>query len=216
MRGEHYSVDLKLGRVTGSSPHARGTLHIADLFRRCVRFIPACAGNTGCAPTSTVPRTVHPRMRGEHREDWSLVYDVTGSSPHARGTHYPRLFAELRERFIPACAGNTTRPIIRKAPSPVHPRMRGEHLLSTLAYLAICGSSPHARGTLRVPRNPSAIVRFIPACAGNTIAVITMLDLSAGSSPHARGTQEMQTAGTDPRRFIPACAGNTRDANGRH
>ena len=74
--------------------------------------------------------------------------------------------------------------------------------------------------------------RFIPACAGNTLANAAEKDkLSvhprmcgehtwrrattrcvAGSSPHVRGTQNLIDTHTIEPRFIPACAGNTADA----
>ena len=33
------------------------------------RFIPACAGNTPCQWAQPTPRTVHPRVCGEHEMD---------------------------------------------------------------------------------------------------------------------------------------------------
>ena len=53
----------------GSSPRVRGEHRVAKtlLFEiHPQRFIPACAGNTNTQPASLVPRSVHPRVRGEH------------------------------------------------------------------------------------------------------------------------------------------------------
>src|SRR4051794_12206490 len=50
-----------------------------------------------------------------------------GSSPHARGTHGTAGSYTIGERFIPACAGNTTGTVAPVVTPAVHPRMRGEH-----------------------------------------------------------------------------------------
>ncbi len=95
---------------------------------------------------------------------------------------------------------------------------------------AAAGSSPRMRGTLGDALVGPALVRFIPAHAGNTVNDITVLRSAAvhpracgehaiavpytasldGSSPRMRGTLP---GGDDVRqdgRFIPAHAGNTR------
>ena len=53
---------------------------------RLVRFIPACAGNTGRMQRAGDDRSVHPRMRGEHLARLTPDNYDDGSSPHARGT----------------------------------------------------------------------------------------------------------------------------------
>ena len=174
MRGEHRQACAEAGRVRGiipacagstqtqpsilqvyrgSSPHARGALHLADpvpavprdhprmrgehvpmglRHRLLTGIIPACAGSTQGAPTAP----------GSH----------TGSSPHARGARHSRTSCRSRPRD--------------------HPRMRGEHEVDSLmgfwltgiipacagstglAYerdVTIAGSSPHARGAPNSP-----------------------------------------------------------------
>ena len=49
-----------------------------------------------------------------------------------------------------------------------HPRMRGEHVASTVSKAASAGSSPHARGTPQGAAERPEQVGIIPACAGNT------------------------------------------------
>ena len=111
--------------------------------------------------------------------------------------------------------------------------MCGEHVLFSFSLLTGGGSSPHVRGTLcQVPRTLHTY-RFIPACAGNTLADLLKGRRSSvhprmcgehmrskvrvlshfGSSPHVRGTPDIIFLNARERRFIPACAGNTGPAH---
>ena len=154
--------------LIGSSPHARGTLRLSGVPVDALRFIPACAGNTPSSEVVVTGVSVHPRMRGEHNSDTKERGTVTGSSPHARGTLHQVLVERHRDRFIPACAGNTRAVLRRSVGLAVHPRMRGEHGLQQLRRRRIGGSSPHARGTRCATPARQRRWRFIPACAGNT------------------------------------------------
>ena len=146
----------------------RGT-RIVGLGRLLARrFIPACAGNTVGAYGRSLSNTVHPRVCGEH---WMIKYCHfygPGSSPRVRGTPVPATHQPHRDRFIPACAGNTKTVSSVRNCKPVHPRVCGEHFFSPFCALLRSGSSPRVRGTpiLKLPRIISQ--RFIPACAGNT------------------------------------------------
>ena len=209
VRGEHATSACTAGRVPGSSPRARGTLRVHVDFHGLLRFIPACAGNTFNMEGCNVHRTVHPRVRGEHRGNLYIPPRKDGSSPRARGTpvaFQTRLFVG---RFIPACAGNTLLLGLLVGAAPVHPRVRGEHGQDDPPETLGDGSSPRARGTLLVDLDLGAGVRFIPACAGNTsdsTGQSTCMSVhprvrgehrhrvlpawcARGSSPRARGTQ---------------------------
>ena len=147
MRGEHIYLERYWLQPGGSSPHARGTRISLMTGRPPRRFIPACAGNTLSRTFTSVIMAVHPRMRGEH-----LALDIMrnrggGSSPHARGTPTTGRTDHGPTRFIPACAGNTVMLQTAARRGPVHPRMRGEHLLRLQRRREPYGSSPHARGT---------------------------------------------------------------------
>ena len=127
VRGEHKELLTVNTTDSGSSPRARGTqLH----FVRAAplpRFIPACAGNTLPWWRSFGTASVHPRVRGEHYNTFTCTCRNTGSSPRARGTPHQEPCALDCDRFIPACAGNTSLTRAQIALSSVHPRVRGEH-----------------------------------------------------------------------------------------
>ncbi len=169
-------------------------------------------------------------MRGEQPNSSGKVLKSIGSSPRARGTADFGSTACVRNRFIPACAGNRTLPPSSPTAPPVHPRVRGEQRRWRLRRRMCPGSSPRARGTAARPFDEKNFSRFIPACAGNSrhrirpshsrpvhprvrgeqgIAVDADQDY-IGSSPRARGTDDTQDPQFRAPRFIPACAGNRR------
>ena len=173
------------------------------------RFIPACAGNTcrGAAGTSSHP--VHPRLRGEHAQCREVQQARGGSSPPARGTREQQTESRGIRRFIPACAGNTPSHFTLRTSPPVHPRLRGEHFGPWDGIDAFTGSSPPARGTPEVRAPAGVPVRFIPACAGNTLINPTFRPVTA-VHPRLRGEHpDSEAAVIAKLRFIPACAGNT-------
>ena len=104
---------------------------------------------------------------------------TTGSSPPVRGT--PRLLRRdgAQLRFIPACAGNTLYPLVYWTLEPVHPRLCGEHLKLPGQAGASYGSSPPVRGTRSSGFRRGELLRFIPACAGNTYVDMWCITRSA-------------------------------------
>ncbi|KRM95468.1 hypothetical protein FC19_GL001780 [Liquorilactobacillus aquaticus DSM 21051] len=88
-----------------------------------------------------------------------------------------------------------------------HPRMRGEYCPVGVLSINPIGSPPHARGILNAAFLNLFIFRITPACAGNTVATLTLFRCDKdhprmrgeylqksvktwefwGSPPHARG-----------------------------
>ena len=146
MRGEHRLALTPSALMRGSSPHARGAPIGPKAIKRLTGIIPACAGSTPAARSSSGTRRDHPRMRGEHLRVFCLCGIQKGSSPHARGA--PSTCGNYGGYWwiIPACAGSTWQVISGHALYKDHPRMRGEHTLSRSCSSTRVGSSPHARG----------------------------------------------------------------------
>ena len=132
----------------GSSPRVRGT-RLSHVMTKA-------------------PVSVHPRVCGEHIANTPFVAGDGGSSPRVRGTRVEGHAADMGDRFIPACAGNTAPCSSSRFRASVHPRVCGEHL--------------------RVRVEGRIANRFIPACAGNTTRTSSRTKTSAGSSPRVRGT----------------------------
>ena len=66
IRGEHERSGRFLVGSAGSSPHTRGALTRLRRILKIQGIIPAYAGSTSSYPTCELPRTDHPRIRGEH------------------------------------------------------------------------------------------------------------------------------------------------------
>jgi len=141
----------------------RGGLHRC----LCVRFIPACAGNSARLTVTVGYLPVHPRVCGEQVAVRSSNAPLVGSSPRVRGTGVLHFGDKPFRRFIPACAGNRHRPSLPARASAVHPRVCGEQSDAGPLASDADGSSPRVRGTGCDGRGKLRLGRFIPACAGN-------------------------------------------------
>ena len=131
-------------------------------------------------------------------------------------------------RFIPAGAGNGLDLRHSAQRFTVHPRGCGERVAAAGAVTESRGSSPRVRGTVLGLVPWAAILRFIPAGAGNglhsgnSLSMVSVhprgcgeragraksIDVATGSSPRVRGTEVTGVRLPPDLRFIPAGAGN--------
>ena len=133
------------------------------------RFIPACAGNRRRLVVPLVYRPVHPRVCGEQERRQLVRPVLSGSSPRVRGTEVGHYGFGIIGRFIPACAGNSVHGEIAGVALPVHPRVCGEQGIRGGLPVVTFGSSPRVRGTGLIVDKRADALRFIPACAGNSL-----------------------------------------------
>ncbi len=198
------------GKDAGSSPRARGTGALDELDHRRLRLIPAGAGNGMPLRARCRPRPAHPRGRGERWSVPSAAKPVDGSSPRARGTEPRRVADRVRDRLIPAGAGNGLMRIVRMRASAAHPRGRGERSTSWKEPDVWDGSSPRARGTgsPRSPPRPGTPAH--PRGRGERRFIREGGGFEPGSSPRARGTVRVASRALPLVRLIPAGAGNGR------
>ena len=145
--GEHFAERERSFELNGSSPRGRGTQGSGESISRADRFIPARAVNTRRSSIARCRASVHPRAGGEHKSPASKTVEPPGSSPRGRGTLPGRRPSDLRQRFIPARAGNTAAALTGLGGTSVHPRAGGEHGRDARAVLSTDGSSPRGRGT---------------------------------------------------------------------
>ena len=160
------SCNIMLDR--GSSPLARGLLLLRAVAAQVRGIIPACAGFTRSSLSARRLCRDHPRLRGVYRARPRSTAPGWGSSPLARGLPGGSVAPAVRSRIIPACAGFTRRRAPRSPTSPDHPRLRGVYHTAPALTAFAKGSSPLARGLLRLPCRPHSRAGIIPACAGFT------------------------------------------------
>ena len=173
----------------------------------------------------------HPRVGGEHAPTSGFKRTSTGSSPRGRGTPFDVLHCRQPIRIIPAWAGNTQEANAAKVIHTDHPRVGGEHELTSFREHAARGSSPRGRGTRPLRRPCTYHRRIIPAWAGNTVDSKERSTARAdhprvggehfsapaqrieadGSSPRGRGTPQNRARVPARDRIIPAWAGNTEN-----
>jgi len=169
VRGDHVRDLPGLTVEPGSSPRSRGPLLQLAGDRPVLRFIPAFAGTTQQPRRALPPFAVHPRVRGDHDETPAKSRLSSGSSPRSRGPRHDLVAPPLQQRFIPAFAGTTDARGSTRRGTPVHPRVRGDHLYGVCERRQRDGSSPRSRGPHRLDEERRWKVRFIPAFAGTTM-----------------------------------------------
>ena len=211
-------------------PRSRGENQECDHDGHRPRWlIPAHAGKTNVIDRCAVVLEAHPRSRGENVGCTIRTDQGEGSSPLTRGKPRGTTPTYLHPRLIPAHAGKTGRPRVRRPALAAHPRSRGENRVLKPGGYLLAGSSPLTRGKLPVPLGDVAPGRLIPAHAGKTArGQRSCLRAAAhprsrgenrglappglggqGSSPLTRGKHVAFVAHKLADRFIPAHAGKT-------
>ena len=223
-RGEYSMPGTSISGGSGSSPLSRGIPILWWRSRIRTRIIPALAGNTTPAKASWSASSDHPRSRGEYMGGAVWIRYLVGSSPLSRGIRMVNSQEEVRERIIPALAGNTTSGSVTLAALP-----RGEYRAPRSESWRGDGSSPLSRG---IPETRGPHIQgdgIIPALAGNTMSrsasarplrdhprsrgeypePIPWIMPPFGSSPLSRGIRVCDMDRIGAVRIIPALAGNT-------
>ena len=212
---------------SGLSPRVRGNLHQTGCRRDCPRSIPACAGEPTTVSNSSYAGRVYPRVCGGTRLRLAGCRCPCGLSPRVRGNLLAYAVRNLRNRSIPACAGEPARVCRQESAEQVYPRVcGGTHLLPFYSD-AGQGLSPRVRGNLLRFQGNTIVHRSIPACAGEpghsirpcsigrvyprvcggTIRRALLGTPHPGLSPRVRGNHTPDVGARQPDRSIPACAG---------
>ena len=131
IRGEHGSAARPPTRTWGSSPHTRGAHVVGSGGAAAGGIIPAYAGSTEVQIPLFRILADHPRIRGEHKGGNVEMTSRSGSSPHTRGAQTRPTQESHRPRIIPAYAGSTLRAASAASAGVDHPRIRGEHPLTS-------------------------------------------------------------------------------------
>ena len=228
-RGVYYVYAFESTTGLGSSPLARGLRYDGHHRTSGVGIIPARAGFTARGVILVTRRRDHPRSRGVYVFPRPRAPITMGSSPLARGLLTTAKGSIAEGRIIPARAGFTSRPSIRRTNRTDHPRSRGVYMPQCRSCTARLGSSPLARGLRAADLRELRVERIIPARAGFTcrdpivhesrpdhprsrgVYIWSMLNFTvrSGSSPLARGLHSESAESRNKKRIIPARAGFT-------
>ena len=169
----------------------------------------------------------HPRSRGVYSSPRKVFRAWVGSSPLARGLPDRQFVQHVVEGIIPARAGFTTGGRTSWTSRTDHPRSRGVYSRFAFRFRVFVGSSPLARGLLRVGGGMGGRRGIIPARAGFTAAGCPRRGPSpdhprsrgvyvrpaarpvawAGSSPLARGLRSSARTSRGPRSDHPRSRG---------
>ena len=188
-RGEHNWKRFLATLGAGSSPLTRGAPGVVTRRPAPGRIIPAHAGSTVLVHLIRQLGRDHPRSRGEHSIDTADARAHAGSSPLTRGAPSSFTSSDNSAGIIPAHAGSTASTPPTLAPTPDHPRSRGEHIVVEGHASVPPGSSPLTRGAPGPERHRVGSVGIIPAHAGSTCAP---RPTSRRSQDHPRSRGEHQ------------------------
>ena len=131
----------------------------------------------------------HPRSRGVYPIIQQIIHLGQGSSPLARGLPVRMTMRLAPYGIIPARAGFTADRAALSGALEDHPRSRGVYEAVGITEHSSDGSSPLARGLLRVCVRIDDGVRIIPARAGFTIFSGRILAYRL-DHPRSRGVYE--------------------------
>ena len=213
----------------GLSPRVRGKQARGGGGGVMVRSIPACAGETAPRRHSLRSPAVYPRVCGGNYLREHELPHPEGLSPRVRGKPWQLCQAGAGPRSIPACAGETRGRPRQRRPSGVYPRVCGGNRGPAPCRAYRRGLSPRVRGKRQPALRPGAILRSIPACAGETTgggsgdATNRVYPRVCGGnnwrwhcnrcyqglSPRVRGKLLDDVIDAADRGSIPACAGET-------
>ena len=156
-------------RRPGSSPRVRGKRVCRSPLEEPYRIIPARAGQTRAWPYCPAKPSDHPSACGANEASDLAEAASDGSSPRVRGKPGGTCSPCQFPRIIPARAGQTHAPYQDCRAHPDHPRACGANHGGQSVYTADTGSSPRVRGKLLRGDGRLAVLRIIPARAGQTI-----------------------------------------------
>ena len=221
------SVGASSGTVAGLSPQVRGNPLIHCSVSWAAGSIPAGAGEPASRTGSPCRSWVYPRRCGGTDPTGWVRHWYLGLSPQVRGNRERDIRSVDELGSIPAGAGEPAPSAAALPAARVYPRRCGGTLLGLLGCVARPGLSPQVRGNLHALGSSNAIVRSIPAGAGEPTRVARWtvgvwvyprrcggtrrfsrnLTISSGLSPQVRGNHDPGRQTRDGDGSIPAGAG---------
>ena len=148
-----------------------------------------CGDHGGWRLIFPPPMQDHPRMCRDHFPVPSKLKDALGSPPHVRGPHYRDTIEIEIQGITPACAGTTLRWRWDTRDHWDHPRMCGDHSVSTGSANLSPGITPACAGTTKNILYSVKPFRDHPRMCGDHLTFPMLVIPVLGSPPHVRGPQ---------------------------
>ena len=152
--------------ATGLSPRVRGNLLRPGRTSIPPGSIPACAGEPWAASLNSRTSTVYPRVCGGTANVLANDNLSLGLSPRVRGNLHKALPQVRRFGSIPACAGEPATNTSSVALARVYPRVCGGTTPKPVTRREPAGLSPRVRGNPYWAATGLNNNGSIPACAG--------------------------------------------------
>ncbi len=166
VRGDDGVAVISPRIVPGSPPRAWGRFQSGGSAGTLVRFTPACVGTIMFFAIERTSPAVHPRVRGDDRDQRAINDPAHGSPPRAWGRSFPITRLGKFARFTPACVGTIWAACGRAGRESVHPRVRGDDYDEGYFDETGTGSPPRAWGRYLGGGRCHRAERFTPACVG--------------------------------------------------
>ena len=192
----------------GLSPRVRGNRRFCRLRRCASGSIPACAGEPSVRCSLLSVCRVYPRVCGGTSRHIVGNPPARGLSPRVRGNHYDAVVLFVKQRSIPACAGEP-RSIPACAGEPaVYPRVCGGTKVVAQSSHGLFGLSPRVRGNPSLPSDVPRSCRSIPACAGEPVRNVGHPESGTVYPRVCGGTLWQSLSGTTRPGLSPRVRGN--------
>ena len=218
----------------GLSPRVRGNQGPTGGVRHGLRSIPARAGEPERRGRRLSASPVYPRACGGTQQCAELSGGLHGLSPRVRGNLVGHVSAGLKDRSIPARAGEPASAGTVESWASVYPRACGGTRRSWAPRLGQMGLSPRVRGNRARPSQagrgggsiparageptswscPPSAAPVYPRACGGTLLTVRGSELQAGLSPRVRGNHAVASVGSSLLGSIPARAGEPGSATG--
>jgi len=208
VRGGTICLNFLIATSSGLSPRARGNRRLRLCHRGSLGPIPACAGEPHKKCISFHRMRAYPRVRGGTLGETTTPGTPWGLSPRARGNLILPSVPWSQSRPIPACAGEPTGGFGDRCSAKAYPRVRGGTDQYQSSDLIQRGLSPRARGNHKLAFRKRAVLRPIPACAGEP-SIGKSIPSYSGAYPRVRGGTERRDYNWEAERGLsPRARGN--------
>ena len=131
--GDYHNLLYSSSVVGDTTPRVRGLLGIGQVYRRSLRYNPACAGTTSRHSAFCGVPPIQPRVCGDYEMGLPPHFLAHDTTPRVRGLQAIYIPRCLQCRYNPACAGTTPLWTNVAVAISIQPRVCGDYTKESLA-----------------------------------------------------------------------------------